>query len=72
MCNPGNYSKDHRTPAQKLADLMKAELDVSVSSTRLRIFIEENWRQVTAYAHAIHDAGSQTTEFEAAIRGQSK
>lgn len=54
MCDPGIIARDGRTPAQKLADLMKAELDVAISPTRLRIFIEENWRTVSAYAHAIH------------------
>lgn len=43
-----------KAPWSRLADLMNAELGTAIDPRLLRAFIVDNWRPVTAYAHAIH------------------
>lgn len=59
MCDYDPLSTGPSTPEQKLADLMRADLGTTCTPREIRMFIKANWRAVTAYAHAIHDAADK-------------
>lgn len=56
---------DRRKPEQKLADLMRRELDITIDPIALRLFLRGNWDRVAGLAHAIHDAGEPKAETKA-------
>lgn len=45
-----------RKPEEKLADLMTADLGVTIDARKLRLFILARWDRVCKHAHAVHDA----------------
>lgn len=42
-------------PEWLLAAIVKRDLGVDVEPAKLRSFVEKNWRDVAALAHAIHE-----------------
>jgi hypothetical protein len=44
------------TPEETLANLVKADLGVTINPQALRMFIRSRWARVSKAAHEIHDA----------------
>lgn len=55
MCN-GYPAKDPTPPEQKLVRLMEKSMNVKIEPHVMRLFLLAEWKRVTAYAHAVHDA----------------
>jgi len=49
-----SYTVD-KTAHEKLADLMKREMDVSINPKVLRMFLRAHWSKVSMLSHAIHE-----------------
>ncbi len=45
----------------KLSELMKREMDVSVNPKVLRMFIRAHWSKISMLAHAIHEQEDVST-----------
>lgn len=60
MCDDSKMYDSKAAPEQRLADLMRADLGTTCSAREIRMFIRANWKRVTAYAHAIHEADPNT------------
>jgi hypothetical protein len=51
----GTFNTADSTAHEKLAQLMKREMDVEVNPKLLRLFLRAHWSKVSALAHAIHE-----------------